>query len=223
MNRRYFLAKITALSAIVAARPGFAIGEFGYFDGDVVVRWTFGTRIPARGMQLLQKFAYIDPSGKRWEARKGYIVDGASIPRIVWTLVGSPFTGKYRRASVVHDYYCTMKTEPWRDVHRMFYNACRAGGVSEIKAKMMFAAIMFAALYLDGPKWPEPTRTVRPRAAKKRAAAKVRVKARTPTPAFFSGPPAEDQERLQELLNWVENDSPSLEAIEARADAIFDR
>lgn len=223
MNRRRFLAKLTALSALVFTRAGFATDEFGYFEGDVVVRWTFGKVIPARGMQLLEKFAYVDPTGKRWEARKGYVVDGASIPRIFWTLVGSPYVGRYRRASVVHDYYCSMKTEPWRDVHRMFYNACLAGGVSKGKAAEMYTAVYAAALLPGGPKWPKPTRTLRPRAAKKKAAAKVRVKATTPTPEVFPGPLAEDQERLQELLDWVEKDSPSLEEIEARAEAMFNR
>lgn len=218
MNRRYFLAKLAALSAIASTTPSFAKAEFGYFDGDVVVRWTFGKSIPARGMQLLEKFAYIDATAKRWEAQKGYIVDGASIPRIFWTLVGSPFVGRYRRASVVHDYYCTVKTEPWEDVHEMFYNACRAGGVPEGKAKLLYAAV-----YARGPRWPEPTRTVTRRAAKKKAAAKVRLKASTPTPEFLTSPPKEDQPQLQEFLDWAEENSPSLEEIKTRADAIFDR
>jgi len=36
-------------------------------------------------------------------APQGMITDGASIPRYFWRVIGSPFTGKYRRAAVFHD------------------------------------------------------------------------------------------------------------------------
>ncbi len=36
-------------------------------------------------------------------APKGLATDGASIPRFFWRAVGSPFTGKYRRAAIFHD------------------------------------------------------------------------------------------------------------------------
>lgn len=33
-----------------------------------------------------------------------FLSDGASIPRLLWTLVGSPWSGDYVQAAVVHDY-----------------------------------------------------------------------------------------------------------------------
>ncbi len=36
-------------------------------------------------------------------APKGMPTDGASIPRVFWRLIGSPFTGPYRRPAVFHD------------------------------------------------------------------------------------------------------------------------
>ena len=38
--------------------------------------------------------------------RRGRVVDGASIPSVFWSIIGAPYTGKYRDASVIHDYYC---------------------------------------------------------------------------------------------------------------------
>jgi len=102
-------------------------------------------------MQLNEDFAYISPSGKRWDAPNGSIVDGASIPQVFWTVVGGPFEGQYRNASVVHDVACVKRSEKWEDVHRMFYYAMRAGGVSESRA-----ALMYAAVYKFGPRWNEP-------------------------------------------------------------------
>ena len=39
-------------------------------------------------------------------------------------------------------------TDPWHDVHRMFYEACRCGGVGERKAKTMDWAV-----HNFGPRW----------------------------------------------------------------------
>ena len=86
---------------------------FGHFVGDVVAVF-----LPdGRRMQLNADFAYISPSGKRWDAPKDSIVDGASIPQVFWTLVGGPFEGQYRNASIVHDVACVKRSEKWEDVH----------------------------------------------------------------------------------------------------------
>ena len=58
-------------------------------------------------------------------------MDGASIPRALWTLVGSPYRGDYRRASIVHDQACDDAhgdKDKRRAADRMFYHACREGG-----------------------------------------------------------------------------------------------
>src|SRR2546426_11886786 len=123
-----------------------AVGqEFGHFIGNPQTEWD----PDGRHMSLLKNFIYVDPAAQEWVARQGSKIDGASIPHVFWSLIGGPFEGKYRNASVVHDTECQ---EPhkhdWRDVHRMFYFASRAGGVGAVKAK-----VMFAAGYHFGPRW----------------------------------------------------------------------
>lgn len=100
---------------------------------------------------LLCDFAFIDYRGKRWLAPGGAVTDGASIPRIFWTIWGSPFDGDYRYAAVIHDRYCITKSEPSEEVHRMFYEACLAGGVGRIKARLMYFAVS-----RFGPRWETP-------------------------------------------------------------------
>ena len=114
------------------------------FIGDVETRW----KNKPRKMQLLKPLLYQDKTGKHWVASKGAIVDGASIPRFLWSFIGSPFSGKYRRASVIHDVYCVTKSEPHKAVHLMFYEAMRTDKVNYLKAKMMYYAVK-----LGGPKW----------------------------------------------------------------------
>src|SRR5262245_35717189 len=81
-------------------------------------------------------------------APKKFEADGASIPQLFWTVVGGPLDGQYRNASIVHDVGCVRMTDKWEDVHLMFYEACRCGGVPENKAKVVYAAV-----YHWGPRW----------------------------------------------------------------------
>ena len=98
--------------------------------------------------RLAEAFGFLDARKKRWLVPQHAQVDGASIPRVLWTLIGSPFTGKYLPASVVHDYFCAVRLEPWQAVHHVFYEAMRASGVSSVRSKLMYAGVYFA-----GPRW----------------------------------------------------------------------
>jgi hypothetical protein len=101
-----------------------------------------------RTMRLTEPFGYTDPDGGHWNVPAGAVVDGASIPRVFWSFIGGPFEGKYRNASVVHDYYCDRKDRPWRHVHKVFYSAMIEAGVDETLGKLMYYAV-----YYFGPRW----------------------------------------------------------------------
>jgi len=114
------------------------------FKGDVVAKW-----LPdGREMELMQDFSFIDRHGVVWHAPKTSIVDGASIPRFFWRYIGSPFVGKYRRASVIHDVYCKTKSRPHDRVHKVFHEMMLADGVEEDDARQMYLAVK-----LRGPEW----------------------------------------------------------------------
>lgn len=145
MSTKGILFFCSALFVVLAA-----FEDFGHFDGDPITKWN----ADGRTMTVLQDFTYQDAQGQRWIAPAGSVVDGASIPRVFWTLIGGPFEGKYRNASIVHDTECqTPHHHDWRSVHRMFYSACRAGGVGMIKSK-----ILFSAVYHFGPRWVLPSK-----------------------------------------------------------------
>jgi hypothetical protein len=135
--------------AVVAAS---ASSSWGRFVGDVVAKW----EADGRDMTLVEPFAYVDPRDARWDAPAGAVVNGASIPRAFWSLIGGPFEGRFRNASVVHDVACVVRDRPWQEVHRMFHDACRCGGVGAAKA-----ATMYYAVYQFGPRWTvEERRTI---------------------------------------------------------------
>jgi len=116
------------------------------FEGRVVTEWS--TEPSGREMILIEDFVFVDASEVRWVAPSGSVVDGASIPQVFWSFFGSPFVGRYRRASILHDVYCNIKTAPHREVHRMFFDAIRADGVNLAVARLMYAAVA-----VFGPKW----------------------------------------------------------------------
>lgn len=115
-----------------------------HYTGRPRFEWDEDGRI----MTLLNRFAFIDDARRVWHVPAMARVDGASIPQIAWSILGSPFVGRYRKASVVHDWYCEIRTREWKAVHRMFYEAMRTSKVSIIKARIMYAAVYYA-----GPRW----------------------------------------------------------------------
>ena len=108
-----------------------------YFSGEVESKW-----LPdGRRMEILKMLVYTDSNGKKWVVPGKTIVDGASIPRFLWHIFGSPFVGKYRRATVIHDHYCQTHDRPSQNVHKVFFEAMRCDGVNIAKAKLMYLGI----------------------------------------------------------------------------------
>lgn len=98
-----------------------------------------------RDMLLLENFYYEDRAGKVWFAPAGAIVNGANIPQALWNIVGGPWDGLHRNASILHDWYCAKRTEPWLNVQLMFYEACRCAGMGEFKATLLYFAVKMCA------------------------------------------------------------------------------
>ncbi len=142
---------------------------------------------------LTEDLHLIDSEGKRWTAPIGTVTDGASIPQAFLSLTGSPFSSKFLDAAVIHDAFCghenegkpSYHKEPWHKVHRMFYEASLACGSSELKAKLMYAAV-----FLGGPRWDDPERSL-------------------------DGVPADVlKKELKLCRTWIEAKNPSIDRIE---------
>lgn len=122
----------------VVVFAGLAWAEPHYI-GTVKVRWLDD----GPGMVLLNDFSFVDSRSVRWTAPRGAQIDGASIPKPFWSIIGTPFTGKYRDASVIHDFHTDAEVGYWRDVHRVFYEGMLTSGVPRRKAKTMYAAVFY--------------------------------------------------------------------------------
>jgi hypothetical protein len=119
--------------------------SLGKFKGELVLKRLDGD---GRTMELAAPFTYIDSRGIEWAVPAGTRVDGASIPRPLWSIIGAPFTGRYVEASVIHDYYCGTQARHWKAVHKVFLEGMLARGVDKLQAQLMYLAV-----YRFGPRW----------------------------------------------------------------------
>lgn len=120
--------------------------------------------LPAKRQQFFptaNRLEFLDAQGRRWIAPSTILTDGASIPEIFIPIIGVRRSPEFLNAAAIHDAYCGIGNEQnpvfhdgdWEDVHRMFYEALRVGGTGATKSK-----IMFAAVYLAGPRWEDAVR-----------------------------------------------------------------
>jgi hypothetical protein len=121
---------------------GASAQSLGRFNGELVLK----AMPDGRAMELVQPFTYIDSHGVTWPVPARTRVDGASIPSVFWSVIGAPYSGKYREASVIHDHYCATKSRHWKAVHKVFLDGMLASGVDKIR-------LMYIAVYRFGPRW----------------------------------------------------------------------
>jgi hypothetical protein len=118
--------------------------KIGEFKGDLILK----TLPDGRNFELMAPFSYVDSHGVAWPVPPGTRVDGASIPSVFWSIIGAPYTGRYREASVIHDYFCETKSRHWKAVHKVFLDGMLARGVDKLQAQLMYLAV-----YRFGPRW----------------------------------------------------------------------
>lgn len=100
-------------------------------------------------MQLLEDFTYTDPQGRVWRANVNSVVNGASIPQALWSAIGSPYAGKYRNASIVHDVYCVLyegNPSKRKEADIMFAQACLCGGCTPRETRRLYAGVRAGAM-----------------------------------------------------------------------------
>lgn len=142
-SRRDVLSACAVVPIWLIANRAIAQSSSGFLT-TVKTEWIPGSR----SMRLLEDFSYRDPEGQMWMAQKNWIIDGASIPRFLWVLAGSPFDPPYREASVIHDFYCDTMQRSWQKTHRVFYDAMITAGTGRVEATSKYWAV-----HRLGPRW----------------------------------------------------------------------
>lgn len=205
MSRLVLISTVLVFLCSFFSNPLNAKEKKGYYTGDLILKFLGD----GRNVQLVKAYSYKDPKGITWNVPKGVIVNGASIPRPLWGIIGGPFEGKFRNASVIHDYYCEKKNKTWSEVHKVFYNAMLTSGVTWSKARLMYAAV-----YRFGPRWEKGTRSKKVCTEIKNGLCtiwKQEYEIIERKPKFI-------KEDLLKLIKAAKNKDMSLEALEKLAD-----
>lgn len=94
-----------------------------------------------KGMwKLLEPFEYNNPPFKI-VIPKGFVSDGASIPKVFWSIIGSPWSGRYARAALPHDYLYYTQAISRKKADLEFYRAMKVLRVSFVKRWTMYHAV----------------------------------------------------------------------------------
>ena len=83
----------------------------------------------------------------------GFRTDGASIPRLLWRVLGHPFEADTIGAAVRHDYAYQTGRVPRKDADAAFYDNLRADGVGAVKARLFYFGVrMFGGRHYNNKK-----------------------------------------------------------------------
>jgi hypothetical protein len=155
-------------------------------------------------LRVLEDFAFRDEGGRQWLVPKGALLDGWTIARDLRGLPALPLESEFRKSAVVHDHFSQVKTERWRDVHRMLYSASVVEGIPPTEAKMLYMTI-----YASGWRW-------------ELRGSSCYGSCHAGSPLLTWRPDATAAE-LAPVADWLQKSDPTLEQIEQQVDAALKR
>ena len=90
---------------------------------------------------ILLEDVEIKALGYTIRVKKGFDFDAASIPRYLWSIIGTPLTGDYKVAALVHDALYASQELPKELADNVFLEIMRLHGVSYAKRYSMYNAV----------------------------------------------------------------------------------
>ena len=90
---------------------------------------------------ILSKDKTVESLGYSITVKKGFDFDGASIPKWLWSVYGSPLNGNYVVASLIHDgLYASQKVSK-KVSDKIFLDIMKQSNVGYIKRTSMYLAV----------------------------------------------------------------------------------
>ena len=97
-------------------------------------------KIGKETFRFVYDFIYIAPTGLVFRVPRGFVTDGASIPRPFWTLIGHPFR-EYTFAASIHDMLYAIGDCTRKEADVVFHRAMGDEGVARWKRDLMYRAV----------------------------------------------------------------------------------
>jgi len=98
-----------------------------------------GMKGSSRMWKLASKFRYV--GSKIIDVPVGFLTDGASVPRVFWSLFDP--TGPYLQAAVIHDYLYITQIFSRETSDLIFLEAMKACGVGFLTRQAVYRAVRF--------------------------------------------------------------------------------
>lgn len=89
---------------------------------------------------------FTDAKGRRWTIRPGRVIDGASIPRSLWSITGGPYEGLYRVPAGLHDDAYNTLGVAKLDADLMLLEACLELGCPRLLAEVLYEGVRLGGL-----------------------------------------------------------------------------
>lgn len=107
-----------------------------------------------KNMFILSKDKSVESLGYSITVKKGFDFDGASIPKWLWSIYGSPLNGDYVVASLIHDgLYASQKVSK-NIADKIFLDIMKQSNVGYIKRTSMYLAVTM----FGGKDWKEASK-----------------------------------------------------------------
>ena len=102
---------------------------------------TLDLKIVNENLFILSKDKTVESLGYSVTVKKGFDFDGASIPKWLWSIYGSPLNGDYVVASLIHDgLYASQKLSK-KLSDKIFLDVMKQSKVGYIKRTSMYLAV----------------------------------------------------------------------------------
>jgi hypothetical protein len=75
--------------------------------------------------------------------KSNFITDGASIPKILWSIIGNPLENDLLKPSIIHDGLYTLMQKPRLECDKLLKEMLLFNGTSKMKAYFIYYAVRF--------------------------------------------------------------------------------
>jgi Protein of unknown function (DUF1353) len=120
-------------------------GSHGEFVGN---NRTVKTSDDGMSAEVIDGLQYKEEGGRSWRIPSGAIVESRCFSTVLLALIGQPFEGLIKNASLLYNYFCLNQTRARDDVNGMFREAMLASGIQEGEVNVLYNAVV-----RFGPNW----------------------------------------------------------------------
>lgn len=82
------------------------------------------------------------------QVQSGFVTDFASIPKMFWSIIGSPLSGEYATASLIHDALYASEAYSRAECDRLFLVQMEADNVAYWKRTLMYYAVRVGGYFV---------------------------------------------------------------------------